>query len=243
MAERYEELMEIVRDASKPMKERIEAAKELYRLYKKGEPVPAIVTMIARTDIDELRETIEEEAYAKGTEEEALIKGIFEAKKEAIRKRLEKMPLTEVAKSFLRPESKVEREIARELLKGKEKVLKEEAEVLSAAAEAMKAEAMSKYAEFIEESIPGITSPAEFGFLSRRQIKNVNKPSRWYAKQAFMNGFWNSKWGDPEQYGIDVKTAVSYVGKPKNKDFALVAYSRGVWRVEWGDPEDYGIFE
>lgn len=241
MAEPVDVLEKKLRDSSLSMDERIKAAYELYKYYRAGAEVPAMIMEFARKSADELKELIEEEHYAKGTEEEAVIKGVFKAKVDAIRSRLKRAGLTEVARVYVSTKSNVEREVAREMLKGKEEKLKEEASVLSAAAELMKAEAIAREAEFIKGNIPKIQSPSDLRFLSDLQVKSVSKPTRYYAKEAFINGLWNLEWGAPEDYGIKVDTMISYVSKPMNKDFAAMMYSRGIWFFHWGNPEDYGI--
>lgn len=241
MAESVEELVNILRRQDVPMEKRIEAAAKLYNYYLAGAEVPPAIIEFARKSVDELKEIIDEEHYAKGTEEEAIVKGIFKAKVDRIKNRLKKAGLTEIARVYVSTKSNVEKEIAREMLKGKEEKLKEEASVLSAAAELMKAEAIAREAEFIKGNIPKISSPSDYRFLSDLQIKSVSKPTKYYATEAFKNGLWNLEWGDPKEYGIDVGSLVHYVSKPMNKDFARLMYSKGIWFFHWGNPEDYGV--
>lgn len=243
MAERsVSELEKILYNDEAPMEERIKAAAELYEWYLKGAEVPLAIVPFAKMDIDELKEIIDEKQYVEGSAEEAIVKGVFNARVERMRKRLKKLGLTEAARLYVTTKSEVEKEIAREFLRGKEETLEREARVLTAAAELMKAEAISKEAEFIAGNIPKVESPTKLRFLSDLQVKAVNTPSRYYAKEAFSNGLWNERWGDPEDYGIDVHSAVSYVRKPANKDFAELMYRRGIWLADWGNPEDYGVY-
>jgi len=242
MAEAVDELIDIFRDSSKSKSERIEAVKKLYFLYKRGEPLPAFITIIARTDIDELKELIDRKVYA-SDEEEILLKGIFEAKKENIKDRLSGMTITELAELYIEPKSKVEYEIVEELLSGREEELEKKAKAIAAAAEIIKAKAITEHLKFIKKATPKVESPTDLGFLSDLQVESVDTPSKWYAKEAFMNGLWNMKWGEPKKYGINIERMASYVSRPRNKDFAMLMYSSGIWHVRWGNPEDYGIFE
>lgn len=92
----------------------------------------------------------------------------------------------------------------------------------------------------VDKYTPRITDPSILPYLSPAQIENVGYPSRGYAKDAFRNGLWNLKWGDPEDYGISIDIAIN-VSKPQNKDFAYVVFSKGFWNEKWGDPRKWGI--
>jgi len=239
MAESVEELTKVLMDNSAPMEERIEAAAKLYEYYLAGVEVPLAITEFARKSVDELREIIESGHYAKGTEEEAIVKGLYKAKVEVIRRRLSKMSLIEIAKVYASPSSNVEKEIAGELLSGKEEELEKEVKKISLAVEVLKQEAIKEEAEFIKGNIPRISQPTQYRFLSDLQIKSIKKPSKFYAKEAFKSGLWNLEWGDPEEYGINVKTYAYYVDRPMNKDFALMMKSKGIWFFHWGDLSEY----
>lgn len=241
MGESVKELIKILKDVKAPIRERIESASELYSRYLAGEKVPVIITKFAKKSVDELRELIDEGHYVKGTEEEVVLKGIYSAKVERIRKRLKEADLMEVAKIYVNTMSNVEKEIASEMLKGQEEKLKKEAEALLAASRIRLAEAMNKEAEFVEGDVPMISSPTQYRFLSNAQVKSVIRPSRFYAREAFKNGLWNSRWGNPEKYGINVDTYVYHVCKPANRDFVLLMLERSIWIPDWGNPEDYSI--
>ena len=107
----------VVLDESKPMEERVEAAKRLAEMYYAGELVelPTFLAPFVRMPLKTLETILEKRMWASPLEE-AVIRGLYEYHKEAVKQRLESASLGEVARVLLQPSSKLEAQIAKKIL-------------------------------------------------------------------------------------------------------------------------------
>ena len=219
--------LEMLENESLPIEERVEIAKRIAQRYELGEASVremALFSEFMTMNMDKLGDVVKEKRWVMPIEE-AIARGVYEYRIEKLKDEISKMSINEIAERYLEAKSKIERKLFAEALKER----KDEIEEMSVVAQVM------QITQAIE-NIPKIDNPVEFKYLSDAQIKRVKKPTRSYAKDAFMNGLWNLEWGDPEDYGIDSERAINYVSRPNNKDFAAMALRKGLWRDEWEMP-------
>jgi hypothetical protein len=219
-----EELDSIVRDESKSLEERIEAAKEIYELSEKV-TVPAIYPVFLTYSIDEL------DRYIKGKErfpsklEEVLIKAAYEYKINKLRD----MDIVDVAKICTSPGiGKAEKEICRQILEER----KDELDIALRALQIAEIERAER-----KRSVARGVGYAEH--LSLEEVESIDDPTKWYAKEAFEAGLWNERWGNPMARGINVVSSIRYVDRPKNRDFVKLMISLNLWNERWGNIEKY----
>ncbi len=220
--------LEILKDESKSIDERIIAAESIARRYDEknvSDKERLLFADFMRMDLSTLEKCIKGRLWTSFLKE-AVVKGVYKYKLERLKESVNDMLIEEVGERFLKSRSVKEREILGKALRARA----DEIETMKLATAAT-----------IKNLEPGIGGPADLPYLSNAQISSVSKPSKRYAKAAFRTGKWKTSWGNPSDYGMDPKNEVRYVDKPANRDFAVLVYKLGLWQPEWGSPSEYEI--